>query len=138
MTRRTETTVRVRYYETDRMGIVHHSNYIRWFEIGRTDWLRKMGASYRKVEEAGFYLPVLEVTCQYKKSALYDDELVIKTELAQYNGIRLTFRYDVYRQDELLVSGTTTHCWTTNQLKPVNLKKAWPEMHDIIARQSQA
>lgn len=120
------------------MGIVHHSNYIRWFEIGRTDWLRKMGASYRKVEEAGFYLPVLEVTCQYKKSALYDDELVIKTELAQYNGIRLTFRYDVYRQDELLVSGTTTHCWTTNQLKPVNLKKAWPEMHDIIARQSQA
>ena len=120
------------------MGIVHHSNYIRWFEIGRTDWLRKMGASYRKVEEAGFYLPVLEVTCQYKKSALYDDELVIKTELAHIQRDRLTFRYDVYRQDEFLVSGTTTHCWTTNQLKPVNLKKAWPKMHDIIARQSQA
>jgi acyl-CoA thioester hydrolase len=116
------------------MGIVHHANYIKWFEIGRTDWLRKKGVTYRTVEEKGFFLPVLGVTCQYKKSAYYDDWITIKTEVSEYTGTRITFSYRVYRGEELLASGSTSHCWTNHQLKPLNLKKAWPELHHLLVQ----
>lgn len=129
-----ETALRVRYQETDKMGVVHHANYIKWFEVGRTEWLRRQGYTYRSVEEKGFLLPVLEVTCQYKKPALYDDALVIKTEVSHYTGTRLSFTYRVYREDELLVVGTTSHCWTNQQLKPLNLRKAWPELDQLLSR----
>lgn len=129
-----EAELRVRYQETDKMGVVHHANYIKWFEVGRTELLRQHGISYREVEEKGFYLPVLDVTCQYKKPAFYDDTILIKTEISHYTGARLTFTYHVYREDELLVVGTTTHCWTNQKLKPLNLKKAWPELHHLLAK----
>ncbi|MDQ0337855.1 acyl-CoA thioester hydrolase [Caldalkalibacillus uzonensis] len=133
MGKRSKACLRVRYQETDQMGVVHHANYIKWFEIGRTELLRQLGTDYRRVEEQGLLLPVIEVTCQYKKPALYDDEIHIITTVSDYTGVKLTFAYEVYRGEELLVTGTTAHCWTTPQLKPVNLKKAWPELHQLIA-----
>ena len=134
MERVIEAELWVRYQETDKRGVVHHANYIKWFEVGRTELLRQNGISYREVEEKGFYLPVLDVTCQYKKPAFYDDTILIKTEISHYTGARLTFTYHVYREDELLVVGTTTHCWTNQMLKPLNLKKAWPELHHLLAQ----
>ncbi|EGL82115.1 4-hydroxybenzoyl-CoA thioesterase [Caldalkalibacillus thermarum TA2.A1] len=132
MGKQAKASLRVRYQETDQMGVVHHANYIKWFEVGRTELLRELGTDYRTVEEQGLLLPVIEVTCQYKKPALYDDEILILSRVSKYTGVKLTFAYEVYRGDELLVTGTTTHCWTTPQFKPVNLKKAWPELHQLI------
>ena len=83
MSRICETTLRVRYAETDQMAVVYHSNYIIWFEVGRTEMLRQLGLSYREMEEDGMVLPVVEVKCRYKHPARYDDEITIRTWVAQ-------------------------------------------------------
>lgn len=114
------------------MGVVHHANYIKWFEIGRTELLREWGTDYRTVEEKGFLLPVIEVTCQYKQPARYDDVVQVVSAVQEYTGVRITFYYEVIREELLLVSGTTSHCWTDAQLKPINLKKAWPALDQLI------
>jgi acyl-CoA thioester hydrolase len=126
------TPVKVRYVETDQMGVVHHSNYLHWFEIGRTEWLREVGVSYRKVEEQGLLLPVLETQLTYAKPAYYEDMVQVKTSLAEYTGIRVTFAYSIVRDGETLASGITRHCFTDRSLKPVRPKKVWPEFHQLI------
>lgn len=124
--------LRVRYQETDQMGVVHHANYINWFEIGRTEWLRRLGTTYRQIEEKGILLPVIQVHCEYKHPARYDDLVQIRARLAQYSGVRLTFAYEVYRENELLATGSTSHCWTNRELRPIPLKKNWPELHQLL------
>lgn len=124
--------LRVRYYETDQMGVVHHSNYIRWFELGRTELLRSLGSDYRAVEDKGMMLPVIDVSCKYYKPALYDDVVEIKTIIKQYSGVKMVFYYEAFRNNELLVAGETSHCWTDQQLKPIPLKKKWLELHQLI------
>lgn len=126
------TPIRVRYVETDQMGIVHHSIYLHWFEVGRTEWLRAAGFSYRKVEEQGLLLPVLETKLTYTKPAFYEDVVQVKTRLDEYNGIRVTFAYTVVRGEERLVTGVTRHCFTNQALHPVRPKKVWPEFHRIL------
>lgn len=125
-------SIQVRYHETDQMGVVHHSNYIHWFEVGRTQLIKQLGYTYREVEENGLLLPVIDMTCQYKKPAKYDDIIEVRTTIAEYSGVRLTFAYAIYRGDECLVTGTTSHCWTTTSLRPVHLKKSWPHLHKLI------
>ena len=90
--------VRVRYADTDQMGMAYHGNYVTWFEVGRTEMLRAQGMSYREVEEAGFRMPVLEVQCRYLKPARYDDELVIETVLAHLGRASMRFEYRVDRK----------------------------------------
>jgi acyl-CoA thioester hydrolase len=124
--------VRVRYEETDQMGVVHHAKYINWFEVGRTDLLRKLGTDYREVEQEGLLLPVLHVDCTYKVPARYDDIIVIHTGLSSYSGVKLSFAYDIRRGDEVLASGKTYHCWTNKDLKPIPLRSVWPELHASI------
>src|SRR5690554_3700378 len=99
-----DTIIRVRYAETDQMGIVYHANYFVWFEVGRTEWFREFDLDYKGLEKQGIILPVLDVNCQYRKSALYDDELIIRTYLQELKGVRLTFHYKVLRKkdEELL------------------------------------
>lgn len=126
------TQLRVRYYETDKMGVVHHSNYIRWFEMGRTELLRSLGSTYKEVEEAGLMLPVIHLDCTYLKPAFYDDLVEIKTKVSSYTGVKIMFSYQLMREGELLVTGTTTHCWTDRQMKPVPLKKKWPELDQLL------
>src|SRR5690554_5921397 len=123
-----ESRIRVRYKETDQMGIAHHSNYYPWFEVGRTDLIREMGLSYRDLEDMGLMLPVLETHCYYKHGALYDDLLVIRSEIAEFKGIRLTIKYDVTREEDglLLARGSTVHAFTDSKLKPINIKKHFP------------
>src|SRR5690625_4909917 len=124
--------LRVRYQETDQMGVVHHANYINWFEVGRTEWLRASGTDYRQIEEKGLLLPVLQVHCKYKQPARYDDLVRIQARMIEYSGVKLTFAYEVYREHELLVTGTTFHCWTNKDLKPTPLRRIWPDLDQML------
>ncbi|MDR0227978.1 MAG: acyl-CoA thioesterase [Flavobacteriaceae bacterium] len=101
-----DTKVRVRYGETDQMGVVYHGNYAQFFEIGRVEWLRNLGVSYKKMEELGVMLPVVSLTMNYKRSARYDDELTICTIFKKQTGVKIEFEYEIYNQnDELLTTG---------------------------------
>lgn len=103
--------VRVRYAETDQMGIVYYANYFVWFEVGRTDWLRSEGWSYREMELAGSSLPVLEARCEYRSSARYDDELEIRTSGSLLSPFRVRFDYEIARPPDpaTLAGGHTVH-----------------------------
>ena len=105
------TIVRVRYAETDRMGVVYYANYLVWFEVGRTEWLRETGWSYREMEGDGIALPVIEAHCDYRQPARYDDELEIRTRAALVTPARLRFGYEVVRlRDQVLAAaGYTVH-----------------------------
>jgi len=110
-TRVTTSTVRVRYAETDKMGVVYHSNYLVWFEIGRTDWLRDTGWTYRSMEEEGIQLPVIEAHCEYRQAARYDDEIEIRTRAKKLSVVRVQFDYEAARRTDgvVLASGYTVH-----------------------------
>ena len=103
--------VRVRYAETDQMGIVYYANYFVWFEVGRTDLLRQAGWSYREMEGEGFSLPVVEAHCTYRQSARYDDDLEIRTRGELLSAVRVKFDYEVVRPSDeaVLAGGHTVH-----------------------------
>ena len=103
------TRVRVRYAETDRMGVVYYANYLVWFEVGRTEWLRRTGWSYREMEQDGVSLPVIEAHCDYRRPARYDDEIEIRTRATRLTPVRVRFDYDVRREDVVVASGYTVH-----------------------------
>ena len=104
------TRVRVRYAETDRMGVVYYANYLVWFEVGRTEWLRQTGWTYREMEAEGMTLPVIEAHCEYRQPAHYDDEIEIRTSARLLTPIRVRFDYEAVRADQVVVaSGYTAH-----------------------------
>ena len=101
-----EFTVRVRYAETDQMGVVYHGNYAEYFEMGRVEWLRSLGVSYKSLEESGIMLPVVSLTMNYKKPARYDDLLKVRTLLKKQEGVKIEFDYEIYNEiGELLTTG---------------------------------
>ncbi len=103
------TNVKVRYAETDQMGVVYHGNYAQYLEIARIDWLANIGISYKKMEEEGVMLPVYELKLRFKKSAKFDDDLKIETTLKGKPGVRIEFEYEIFNQhDELLTEAETT------------------------------
>ena len=107
-----ETTIRVRYAETDQMGVVYHSNFIIWFEVGRVELLRQMGFSYKEMEQQDdCHIAVVDVRCRYKAPARYDEQIVVRTELKNLRDSLLHFGYKVVRavDGELLAEGETTH-----------------------------
>jgi acyl-CoA thioester hydrolase len=127
----TETTLRVRYVETDRMGVVYHANYLVWFEIGRTDFCRQHGFVYREMEEEdGLYIMVAEVRCRYRAPAYYDDEILVRTCLKEFRRRVLIFRYEVIRPltDELLAEGETVHVITDREGHPRSLPDKYREL----------
>lgn len=100
--------VRVRYAETDQMGVVYHANYAQYFEIGRAEWLRNQGVSYRWMEENGIMLPVVSLTMNYKKPAKYDDVLTVSTILKSQTSVKIEFDYEIKNQEgDLLTTGTS-------------------------------
>ncbi|MBN6188011.1 acyl-CoA thioesterase [Aneurinibacillus sp. BA2021] len=131
-----ETTIRVRYQETDQMQVAYHANYLVWFEVGRTEMIREMGFPYRRFEDLGFMLPVTEAHVTYKKSARYDDEVMIRTRVIRCEGVRLQLGYEALRlpEGELLASGETHHVWTSTELKPVRLQKQAPELYEMMKK----
>jgi acyl-CoA thioester hydrolase len=115
--------VRVRYAETDAMGIVYYANYLLWFEVARTDLLREAGWSYREMEADGYMLPVLEAHCVYRQPARYDDELDVKTTGTLVSPVRVKFVYDVVRpaDDVRLAAGYTVHASIDRGGRPCRL-----------------
>jgi len=117
------TTLRVRYAETDRMGVVYYANYLVWFEVGRTDLLRRTGWSYREMEKDGVSLPVIESHCAYRQPARYDDELEVRTTGSVVSPVRVRFDYEVVRPADsaTLVTGFTVHATLDRSGRPCRL-----------------
>lgn len=116
-------TLRVRYVETDQMGVAHHSAYLAWMEVARTEYLRRRGLPYRLLEEKGYRMPVLAITLKYKAPAYYDDKLQLTADLVQANGVRFGFQYEIRRSadGDLLATGTSEHASTNLAGKPCRL-----------------
>ena len=116
-------TVRVRYAETDKMGVVYYANYLVWFEVARTDWLRSSGWTYREMEQDGIGLPVIEAHCEYKSSARYDDEIQIQATARLVSAVRLAFDYLVTRLSDgaVVAAGYTVHASVDVAGRPVRL-----------------
>ena len=122
----------INYYETDKMGVVHHSNYIRFLEEARCYWMRSFGMPFDILEENGITIPVLAVSCEYKYHVTFGDTLVIKPYMKEYTGVRLTVGYDVTdkKTGKTVIIAETKHCLTDKNLKPINLKKHNKEFND--------
>jgi acyl-CoA thioester hydrolase len=104
-----EVELRVRYGETDQMGVVYHGNYAQYFEVGRVEWLRKLGVSYKQMEESGIMLPVISLSIKYKKSARYDDVIKVKTQLVKIPSVSIEFNYEITNElNEILATGNTS------------------------------
>jgi len=113
---------RVIYGDTDCGGVMYYANYLRLFEMGRTEYLRKRGLSYREIEEEmGILLPVVEVYAKYRASARYDDLLLIKTSLHEAKPLKVTFTYQIFRDETLLVEGKTSHVPISREGKVIRL-----------------
>ena len=123
---------RVQYYETDRMGITHHSNYIRWMEEARADFLEKKGWPYERIEEEGIISPVISVDCRYKKPTTFADEVDIEVSVLEFNGVKLKIGYIMKIQDEIVCEGESMHCFLSKEGKPVKLSKVLPDFHDMF------
>jgi acyl-CoA thioester hydrolase len=116
-------TLRVRYAETDKMGVVYYANYLVWFEVARAELLRSLGWTYREMEHAGVSLPVIEAHCEYHRPARYDDELEVRTEGRMLSPVRMEFLYEVVRRDDqmLSASGRTVHAAVNLHGRPCRL-----------------
>ena len=116
---------KINYYETDKMGIVHHSNYIRFLEEARCRWLEQLGISMEKLEQEGYTIPTLEVNCKYKYHVTSGDIIIIKPKITEYNGVRMTVTYDVIEEKtgKVVIEAWTKHCFTDRTLRPINIKK---------------
>lgn len=120
---RSTTSLRVRYAETDQMGVVYYANYFVWFEVARTDLLRTLGWSYRDMEESGVRLPVIEAECRYRRPARYDDEIDIRTEGRMASPVRMEFLYEVTvkGQPGTVATGRTAHAALSLEGRPCRL-----------------
>lgn len=119
----------VRYAETDAQGVVHHSNYLVWFEEGRSEFLRQLGLNYTDFEKTGFYIVVAHAETRYRAPAFYEDYLTVETTLEQMRGKMMKFSYRVIRGDEVLAEGKTTHIVLNAERKPASLPT---ELLDIL------
>ncbi|WP_432402197.1 acyl-CoA thioesterase [Wukongibacter sp. M2B1] len=128
--------IRVRYGETDQMGVVYHGNYYTWFEVGRSEFFNSLGYTYKRLEQEGIILPVTESHCEYIKPAKYFDEIFIRTRIDLLKGVRIAFVYEVIRKEDdvLLARGKTVHAFVNKELKPVRIKKANRKVWDILDR----
>ena len=124
----------INYYETDKMGVVHHSNYIRFLEEARCKWLKELGISMEFLEENGYTIPTLEVNCQYKNHVTSGDTIIIKPIVTEYNGVRMTVSYEVTDNNsgKNIIKAWTKHCFTNKDLKPINMKKNNTKIHNIF------
>ncbi|MCM1495190.1 MAG: acyl-CoA thioesterase [Bacteroides sp.] len=128
------------YYETDQMGIIHHSNYLRWFESARIQYLKEIGIDYGRCEEMGLISPVMEMHCTYKSMVRFGDTVQIYTRFQRYTGIKLYVTYEVRDKatGELRTLGESKHCFTDKTGKPIALQKNYPELHERFLQVMEA
>lgn len=123
---------KVQYYETDKMGIVHHSNYIRWFEEARIFYMENLGYSYSEMENSGIMIPVLGINAVYKSGACYGDTVRVKTKIKSISAVKLSFSYNVIdeKNGELRMTGSSDHCFVDSSFKPCSIKKKMPKFFE--------
>ena len=129
-----KTALRVRYQETDQMGVAYHANYLVWFEMGRTELMRSIGLPYIEFEKSNLYLPVLKAYCEYKHAVRYDDELTVLTHLDSLEKVRLVFNYELQKDGKKMASGYTEHAFINEASRPVVLKKASPFLWNRLCK----
>jgi acyl-CoA thioester hydrolase len=134
-----KTELRVIYADTDAMAVVYHSNYFKWFEVGRSELLRNIGYPYNRLEQEGVMLPVVECGCKYIKPALYDDLLEITAIIKEVKAATVIIEYEIRRKssEERLVTGFTRHAVTDSSLKPVRLQRVAPELYRLFLNKKQ-
>ena len=126
---------RVEYYETDKMGITHHSNYIRWMEEARTEYFMATGMDYREIEKKGYYSPVIKASMEFLKTSTYEDMVTIEVVLSQYDNVRFAFDYTMTKEDgTVLFRGRSEHCFMTHEGRPVRIDRALPEEAKIFQK----
>lgn len=127
---------KINYYETDRMGVVHHSNYIRYLEEARTEWLEALDMPFDLLEKNKITIPALGVNCTYKHHVTFGDIILIHTYAKEYTGVRMTIGYEITdkKTGNVVLIGETKHCFTDNSLKPISLKKYAPEFHNKFSK----
>ena len=123
---------KVNYYETDKMGVVHHSNYVRWMEEARVCLMEQMGYSYFKLESIGICSPVLAYSCEIKHSTFFGNEVEILAKVKKYNSVRLEIEYEMMVDDKIVATGESKHCFTNSQGKPISLKKECVELDKLF------
>ena len=123
---------KINYYETDRMGIVHHSNYIRFLEEARCTFLENIDMPYSLLENLGILIPVLGVQCDFKHHVTFNDNILIDVSIKSFNGVRLVMQYTITEKNSgnLVLTGETKHCFTNTDLKPINLKKHFANIYE--------
>ena len=126
---------RAQYYETDQMAIVHHTNYIRWFEEARIDWMRQQGYGCRELEAQGLIIPVVDASAKYLRSVLFDDEVEITAKLVVFTGVRMAFDYTIrfVSDGAVAVTGHTTHCFVDPAHVPVSVKRRNPQLFSALS-----
>ena len=127
---------KVHYYETDKMGITHHSNYIRWMEEARVDYFEKLGYGYDRLESEGVGSPVVAVDCKYKAVTRFPEEIAIATCVKEFKGIKMIIGYEMRKVSDgsLVFTGTSEHCFTDDNGKIVVLKKTNPEFAEMLTK----
>lgn len=123
---------KINYYETDKMAIVHHSNYIRFFEEARLDMMDQFDLNYRKMEDMGIIIPVMSVDCKYIVPLCFDDEVQIHTKIVKFDGIKMEIAYEIYRDDVLCTTGHSGHCFLDNDMKPFRMKRLYPDLYNKL------
>lgn len=125
---------KVQYHETDKMGITHHSNYIKWMEEARIHFLDQIGWSYARLEREGIISPVIGVECQYKHATTFDDRVRIQVSVEEFKGLRLTIGYRMYLAEsgEVVLTGRSMHCFTDERGKPIALRRQFPDFEAVL------
>lgn len=126
---------RVRYYETDRMGVVHHSNYLRLLEDARMDWIRDHVMNYNDMEKLGIIIPAVSATGNFKDFLRYDDLFAVRIRLVKFTGVRMCFEYEVYNAETgaLCYDGESEHCFTAGEdYHPISVKRKYPEIYEAF------
>lgn len=125
---------KINYYETDKMQVVHHSNYIRYLEECRMDFLKQMNLDYHKIEEMGIMIPVLSVSCDYKNPARYGETICIVPRVEKFHGVKFEMSYRIYSEDFKVLhnEAKSEHCFVDFDFKPVRLKREYPEIYEAM------
>ncbi len=130
---------KVNYYETDKMGVTHHSNYVRWMEEARVYFLESIGFPYDKLEDDGIISPVIGINCEYKESTTFNDDIEIEVSVKEFKGVRLVIEYIMKNKDtqKLVLKGVSEHCFLNKSGKLVRLSKEFPEFDNKLKELAQ-
>lgn len=129
----------VQYYETDKMGITHHSNYVRWMEEARVDFLERIGYSYKKLEEDGIISPVVGINCKFKQTTTFSDVIAVSVRVLEFKGVKLIIGYEMTNKDNQVVfEATSEHCFIDEIGRPIRMKTSFPDFYNCLRELAEA